>query len=335
MKPSAWFQIALGAALGGLAGCRTPGPPPPPVPPPAADARTFELPREQMVFRRISPAAHGRDAPDFWMLETEVTNESYARFLKAAKRSKGDAKLLRRHLRLLRQGHSAPYAVTGVMDLDVNPALAWNGSRPPAGQEDWPVALVTVHDAEDFCAWLTSRHPELGTFRLPTDVEWLVAAYGKDRQYPWGDEWRDDAFHHTHRPPPPPEGDWMALDAWNDIREKAPEPVRARPQGRTPEGLYAMWGNIEEMVIHPSNVVNAVVLDVGSRWMGGSFQDANRQRSGSDRVWTPFRPREDYWGFSHGDRIRSQTLGFRVVLDPNDKEHAFQPRAPYNSAASW
>ncbi len=161
--------------------------------------------------------------------------------------------------------------------------------------------LCTVHDGDAFCRWLTKRYPELGTFRFPTAEEWQIAAYGADRNYPWGDEW--DPSH---------------LCCSSPAKRSSPEDVKARPQGRTPEGIYGMWGNASEFVIHPRHVQNALFVGVGGRWMGGSFEDSR------------FKPRQDYWGYWHGTQDRSEKIGFRVLLDVNDKEHRFRHRVPYD-----
>lgn len=74
---------------------------------------------------------------------------------------------------------------------------------------------------------------------------------------------------------------------------------------------------------------------VGTRWMGGSFRDANREYGIDGKERTSFKPRQDYWGFTHGTQTKEQWLGFRVLLDPNDIAHRNPPRAPYNYEASW
>lgn len=314
--------------------------------PPVVSDASITLPREEMVFRRVSPSSYASKQPDFYLLETEVTNDMYSRFLLATGRIKGDyaiydahiAELVRGAKKRLKHDEYGKYGYTSYLDassnLQMNRMTLWDGQWPHL--YSFPVTLITVHDAESFCSWLTAEYPELGTFRLPTDSEWLIAAYGKDRKYPWGDQWQDDAFRYTRRPPRA-EGtnntdkiDWLL-----EFEETSPEPVKWRPQGRTPEGLYGMWGNVSEMVIHPSNVVNVTFTFVGTRWMGGSFKDSNRESGSGGKEWTSFEPRQDYWGFTHGTNTKEQWLGFRVLLDPNDKEHKYQPHAPYNYEASW
>lgn len=59
---------------------------------------------------------------------------------------------------------------------------------------DQPVVMVSWEDANNYCGWL-NRHfqaqiPAGLFFRLPTESEWTACAKcGKDRTYPWGDNW--------------------------------------------------------------------------------------------------------------------------------------------------
>src|SRR4051812_47193367 len=67
-----WIRPAM-LVLGPLCGCSLAGEP--------VRAEAPSLTVGAMVFRRISPKLYGADAPDFYLLETEVTNEQYQSFL--------------------------------------------------------------------------------------------------------------------------------------------------------------------------------------------------------------------------------------------------------------
>jgi formylglycine-generating enzyme required for sulfatase activity len=75
--------------------------------------------------------------------------------------------------------------------------------------------------ASEYCKWRKKR--------LPTSDEWGLAAGEGRRKYPWGDKepTAELAYFNTLLGPPLP-GD-------------------SHPQGRTPEGVYHMAGNVWEL----------------------------------------------------------------------------------------
>lgn len=97
---------------------------------------------------------------DFFIAETEVTNEQYQEFIVAAK-------------------YKTP--------------LTWlKGGTIPLGRGQFPVTGITFQDAVEFCNWLAQK---LGAkVRLPSEAEWELAARGSQHfLYPWGNDWRSKA----------------------------------------------------------------------------------------------------------------------------------------------
>ena len=245
-----------------------------------------------MTFRRVSPRQYGTDGKDFFLLETEVTNEMYERFLKSTGRTKGDTELASsersRDKSMRRSGRFTVNSASPVYDLS-NPALLWTNNAPPRGRGDFPVALIARGDAEAFCQWLTSRYSDCGRFRLPTVEEWLMAAYGSARKYPWGDEWSFEI---------------PCVSRSDKERRTAPEPVKAHEKDKTPEGIYGLWGNVAEYVVDPVHFQN------DTRWMGPSFK-----RYPTEGMF-PLVARNDWWGYVHNSASRQEDIGFRVLLEP-------------------
>jgi hypothetical protein len=129
---------------------------------------------------------------EYWIDRTPVTNAEYARFVAAA-------------------GHETP--------------KHWQGQMPLDTIADHPVGYVSWHDAKAYADW--------AGLRLPTEQEWEKAARGTDgREYPWGNEWRDDHCNTSAS------------------RIRATTPVgRFSPQGDSPYGCVDMAGNVREWTV--------------------------------------------------------------------------------------
>jgi formylglycine-generating enzyme required for sulfatase activity len=118
-------------------------------------------------------AAHDQtlSIPSFFIDRENVSNQEFARFLKAARYSPADAH----------------HFLADWPD--------WKKGIFPQGRALSPVTWVSLEDARAYAAWAHKR--------LPHEWEWQYAAQGTDaRLYPWGNAWNPDAA-------PKPETDRM------------------------------------------------------------------------------------------------------------------------------
>lgn len=100
-----------------------------------------------------------------------------------------------------------------------------------AAAKDLPVVNVTWFGADRYCRW-AGKH-------LPTEAEFFRAARGADgmRRYPWGNE--DVSCARANVGVGGPSGGPCV---------GRPVPVGSLPLGRTPEGVFELYGNANEWV---------------------------------------------------------------------------------------
>jgi formylglycine-generating enzyme required for sulfatase activity len=175
----------------------------------------------------------------------------------------------------------ARYRACATAGACASPPYAEGGER--FDRPDYPVVLVTWNDARRFCAWDGGR--------LPTEAEWERAARGPSdstrgvtgRRYPWGNVYNPFLANHGA----------MAvddLDGRDGFLELAP--VGSFPDGRTPDGIEDLAGNVEEWVAdwyapeYPrADAVNPKGPDLGERRVvrGGSYVHARAWLRGASR----------------------------------------------------
>ncbi len=162
---------------------------------------------------------HGGDLPfpvrlpAYYLALYPVTNAQYAHFLS----------LVRPFESRLKIGDYLPI-MPGWIELGEGCFIRKAGRRYEAYDEknDHPVVNVSWHGAKAYAKW--------AGLRLPSELEWEKGARGVDgRKYPWGNTWDESKCQISEN--------WMY---------RKTNSVQNYPDGRSPWGLYQMYGNVNE-----------------------------------------------------------------------------------------
>lgn len=273
--------------------------------------------KARIVFRDIDPATYGIDYPRYYMSQTEVTNLQYHEYLAATRQTKDDTEVLEIVEKRRESGeHSTadiPYSVD-------DPQVIWRKGRYPDGLDGHPVALVTLIEAARFAEWLNGQGAA-GLIRLPTWNEWMIAAYGSGRKFPWGDA---------------ADGRLVVASYGRSFRDRLirPHAVGSVPGNASPEGILDLLGNVSEYLC-AGDGRDREYFNLGARWMGGDYGDGYGWGHGGDAPAGP-RPRNDYWGYSHHAVMRQSGVGIRLLLDPSSNPALLsRDRVFKQQNASW
>jgi formylglycine-generating enzyme required for sulfatase activity/DNA-binding SARP family transcriptional activator/energy-coupling factor transporter ATP-binding protein EcfA2 len=105
-----------------------------------------------------------------------------------------------------------------------------------------PVVGVSWFEAEAYCCWLTMTRDDGEVYRLPTEEEWERAARGSEgREYAWGNDYDLDKFNSAAFWNRDDGNDWV-----KDTNVSSTTIVSQFPEGRTPDGIYDLTGNVWE-----------------------------------------------------------------------------------------
>jgi formylglycine-generating enzyme required for sulfatase activity len=179
--------------------------------------------------------AHSVYLDDFWLDQTEVTNEMFAKFVESTSYVT-DAE---------NAGSALDFRTANQTVIwEKVEGLAWNHpdgkNSNISGLEDHPVVHVSWNDANKYCAWAGRR--------LPTEAEWEKAAswnyvMGEKYKYPWGNDFDQSLAN------------FCDVNCTYDFATKylndgyvATAPVGSFPDGASPYGVLDMSGNVLEWV---------------------------------------------------------------------------------------
>jgi len=202
--------------------------------------------------------AHRVRVDGFWMDETEVTNEQFAKFVEATKyltvaervpdweelkkqlppgTEKPPADKLKAGSLVFTPPQTPPPRDDATLWWTWTPGANWRHPEGPAsnleGRGKHPVVQVAYEDAVAYAKWAVKR--------LPTEAEWEFAARGglEAKRYAWGGEFRPDGKILANL--------WQGRFPNENLKEDGFEgtaPVKSFPPNGF--GLYDIIGNVWE-----------------------------------------------------------------------------------------
>jgi eukaryotic-like serine/threonine-protein kinase len=172
---------------------------------------------------------------DFWIDQTEVTNEMFATFVDSTGHVTDAEKA----------GGSNDFRTENkTVYWEKVKGLTWDHpdgeNSSISGIQDHPVVHVTWNDANAYCTWAGRR--------LPTEAEWEKAASwnyisGEKYEYPWGNDFNEKLANFCDESCSYD----FAIPYFNDGYAET-SPVGSFPQGASPYGALDMSGNVWEWV---------------------------------------------------------------------------------------
>jgi Tol biopolymer transport system component/formylglycine-generating enzyme required for sulfatase activity len=234
---------------------------------------------------RDQPPQHTVYLDAYWIDQTEVTNEQFARFVAAT------------GYRTTAEQKDASYVQfpdhSGAFDYVEG--AEWRHPFGPgsdiAEQGQAAVTQISWDDATAYCQWAGRR--------LPTEAEWEKAARGSDgRLFPWGDQRPDKQLLNFN------------------YNADGPVEVGSFPDGASPYGLLDIAGNVWEWVndfyseayylVSPESNPLGPASGEGHPFRGGSWaSEIDREML---NITSAFR----MWNYAY---IRSNVLGIRCAKD--------------------
>lgn len=160
--------------------------------------------------------------------------------------------------------------------------------RDPNGipwDPNWPVFGVSFDDAQHYCRWRSEQDGV--TYRLPTEIEWEIAARGADlRRFPWGNTWEPTYCKSAHARP----------------GAAHLEPCGSFATDRGPYGVMDLAGGVSDWTVSPA-ASEGVDEETDRICRGGSWNHLDlHARCASRHAMAP--------------ASVSVSVGFRLARDP-------------------